>query len=949
MVPVESASDVTGPGPTDSPLQSLSLERVFAGREAELQALRRRFDQAVAGSGGLVTVAGEPGIGKTRIVQEFAEHAREAGAVVLWGRCYEGDWAPPYGPWVEALSAYVRSVEPDQLARELGPGAPPIARLVPAVAAVLPDVSPPASLSPDEERFRLYDAVTQLLLAAARTRPVVLVLDDLHWADRDSVGLLRHVARFAVTAPLLIVGNYRDVDLDRRHPLAEALTTLRRERGFERILLRGLGREQVQGMLDELAGHAVAAPFVDVLYRETEGNPFFLGEVLLNLQEEGVIERRDGLWVSTVGGVEHMSIPEGVRDVVGKRLSRLSEETNRVLGLASVFTGGFRFAVLAELAKLDEERLLDCIDEALAAQLLRTADGRSETYDFVHALIRRTLYDELSASRRVRLHRQIAEALERVYMGASGGEGGSGDTGTADAFQGEPAGPAGARVATVVDDLAYHYHESAAIAGAERGVRYALLAAERAEARAAWEQTVTMLRWALELLPEGDPRRARLLARLALALAWLLEFEEAASTARHAAALIAADEGDTAAAIYLRDVAVALGQAGSVRAAWSLAADGLRYAGDRRDVPWAYFKTLDLDRRDAEDPAYIGLVVATPEREAVWQITDGQPVDVGGMNLYRPYASAAGIRLRLPVLERAGDDFQLSVIKTFLLGEYREALAIWEALAARNEAEGRINEAGANLAQVARCQLVLGHLGAAESAYARGVALSKRVPGVSNAAIQLGGYRAERCLMLDVGWEVWLAELQSSMADGAPERAWVQAVVGALTMAALARLGRADEALALFPAVLPALDRAPVGVGNYQSLACSMAASLWLLGRTDHIETIEQNIKRGVVDPGFHHPMRNGALSLGWLAALQGRMEEAQGWFKRAREELETQGCRPLRATVDYDEALALQRAGSPDLTRIGSLLGAAGAQFRSLGMTGWVTRARALEEALSA
>jgi HAMP domain-containing protein len=168
-------------------------------------------------------------------------------------------------------------------------------------------------------------------------------------------------------------------------------------------------------------------------------------------------------------------------------------------------------------------------------------------------------------------------------------------------------------------------------------------------------------------------------------------------------------------------------------------------------------------------------------------------------------------------------------------------------------------------------------------------------------------------------------------------------------MAALARLGRADEALALFPAVLPALDRAPVGVGNYQSLACSMAASLWLLGRTDHIETIEQNIKRGVVDPGFHHPMRNGALSLGWLAALQGRMEEAQGWFKRAREELETQGCRPLRATVDYDEALALHRAGSPDLTRIGSLLGAAGAQFRSLGMTGWVTRARALEEALSA
>ena len=203
----------------------------FVGRAAELARLTQKLQDVGAGHGGLVMLVGEPGIGKTRTAEEFAELARTEAALVLWGRCYEGEGGSPYGPFAEAIAEYGRGANPAPLRQDLGLRAAPIARLVPALRERLPDIPEPVALQPDEERFRLLDAVSQFLIALSARAPLVLVLDDLHWADKGTIGMLRHVVRFIPKHRILALGAYRDVELDRQHPLADALGSLRRETG----------------------------------------------------------------------------------------------------------------------------------------------------------------------------------------------------------------------------------------------------------------------------------------------------------------------------------------------------------------------------------------------------------------------------------------------------------------------------------------------------------------------------------------------------------------------------------------------------------------------------------------------------------------------------------------------------------------------------------------------
>src|SRR5262245_11584465 len=273
----------------------------FTGRTAEVARLTHRLDEARGGRGGDVLVMGEPGIGKTRMVEEFAERVRAHGTLVLWGRCYEGEAGRPYGPFAEAIGEYVRTAAPEALEADLGPWTAPLGRLVPVVRGRLPDVAEPAPLEPYEERVRLLDAVTQFLLALAARVPVVLVLDDLHWADTGTVALLRHVARFAPRARLLVLGTYRDVDVDRQHPLAEALGTLPRETRYEHVGLTGLDRPAVQALLEAIAEARVEPALAEAVARETSGNPFFIREVLLHLLEEGALARDGGTWRAAAG------------------------------------------------------------------------------------------------------------------------------------------------------------------------------------------------------------------------------------------------------------------------------------------------------------------------------------------------------------------------------------------------------------------------------------------------------------------------------------------------------------------------------------------------------------------------------------------------------------------------------------------------------------------------
>lgn len=884
----------------------------FVGRAAEAARLDQKLQETRAGHGSLVMLVGEPGIGKTRIAEEFTEAARRDGTFVLWGRCYEGDWAAPYSPFSEAIEEYGRLAEPEELRRSLGRGAGPLSRLAPALRERVPDIVEPALLQPDEERFRLLDAYAQFLITASALAPVVLVLDDLHWADRGTIAMLRHVGRYTSEHAILVVGAYRDVELDRQHPLADALGSLRRQTHYDRIVLKGLAVQEVGQLLAIVAPRDPPEALISAISTETDGNPFFIREVLLQLAKTGKLQEDEGGRRASVLSIDDMGIPEGVRQAVGQRLSRLSPQANRFLGAAAAVNGVFRFDIAASVAGLDERVALDAVDEALEAKILRPG-GEPDTYDFAHAIIRHTLYTELNPSRQVRLHRQIAEAMERVC---------------ADNLVG------------VAADLAYQYQRSATLPGAERGFDHAARAAERAEMAYARDDAVTFLRIALELLPDSDPRRPRLLARLALALAWALNFPEAVEAATDAGERIAASEGREAAADYLKEAARTLDQAGFLRGAWTLAARGLRHAAGRRDATWVWLMVYELMRREAEDPDDPGIPLVTPERRELASVVERLALSQGELEAlsiggYHSFTS------RDEVLARAQDN---PMLLTFRAGECRRALVLWREQAERAEKQGQIAWAAGYLAFVARCHNTLGNFAPAREAYDHGMALAARLAGPSPQVLQLAAARWEMRFNQDEGWAETLDEVEPLLRSPAAENQWAFAAIRAYATMVYARLERPEQALRWLETVLSPLERAPGWAPNYVLLPCLPAYALWLLGRTDHIVVIERNLREKVLAPDFRFPMQEGRLSLARLCALQGRYEEAAEWFNRARSILDQEGARPLRALADFDEALLyVRRAAEGDRERALPLLSAALRQFQNLGMNGWTERAEKL------
>ena len=412
--------------------------------------LKACLEDALSGRGRLVTLVGEPGIGKTRTAQELATYAGLRGAQVLWGRSYEEQGVPPYWPWVQAIRSYVRDRDPEQLRSEMGAGAADIAEMVSDVRERLPDLQPAAQMEPEQARFRLFDSIAAFLKTASQRQPLVLVLDDLHWADQPSLMLLQFVARELGGARLLIIGTYRDMELSRQHPLAETLGELTRERLFQRVLLRGLTQEDVGRFIEIAAGVTPPSALVNSVYTQTEGNPLFVTEVVRLLVQEGELSaekvQETDSWT--------IRIPEGVREVIGRRLNRLSQRCNEALTVASILGREFTIAQLRPLVEeVTEDQLFEVLEEALAARVIEELPQSVGRYQFTHALIQETLTAELSLTRRVRLHARIAQALEDLY----------GDDAESHAAE-----------------LAHHFAQAEAMTGADKLVRYSLLAGERA-------------------------------------------------------------------------------------------------------------------------------------------------------------------------------------------------------------------------------------------------------------------------------------------------------------------------------------------------------------------------------------------------------------------------------------------------------------------------------------
>ncbi|PKB64098.1 MAG: hypothetical protein BZY80_04180 [SAR202 cluster bacterium Io17-Chloro-G2] len=456
------------PAPTHGEEHSLDslAGGVFVGRQQEMGDLKACLEDALSGRGRLVTLVGEPGIGKTRIAQELATYAGLRGAQVLWGRRYEEQGVPPYWPWVQAIRSYVRDSDSEQLRLDMGSGAADIAEVVSDVKDRLPDLRPPPQAeSPEQARFRLFDSITTFLKAASQKRPLVLVLDDLHWADQPSLSLLQFVARELGGGRLLLVGTYRDVELNRQHPLAETLGELTRERLFQRVLLRGLTQEDVAHFIEMTSGSSAQMGLVESVYSQTEGNPLFVTEVVRLLVQEGVVGASRSDRDAPAGADSeswNVRIPEGVREVIGRRLNRLSQRCNETLTVASILGREFTLDQLKPLSEdTSEDRLFEVLEEALAARVIEELPQSVGRYQFTHALIQETLAGELSLTRKVRLHARIAESLEELY--------------------GEDAEAHAA-------ELVHHFAEAEAVVGTEKLVQYSLLAGERAVTVRAYEE-----------------------------------------------------------------------------------------------------------------------------------------------------------------------------------------------------------------------------------------------------------------------------------------------------------------------------------------------------------------------------------------------------------------------------------------------------------------------------
>ena len=301
------------------------------------------------------------------------------------------------------MRAYVQRADAEQLIAEIGPGAADIAEIIPEVRRKLPGLEPSPALEPVQARFRLFDCIASFLKRAAQSRPLLLVLDDLHWADKPSLLLLGD-------SHILVVGCYRDVELSRQQPLSETLSQLAREPVFQRELLRGLTEKETGRFIETAAGADAPGELVAAVYTHTEGNPFFMAEIIRLMLEQGDLFNQD---IAEDGNIR---IPEGVKEVIGRRLNRLSDRCNQALTTASIIGREFDFRLLSSLAdNISEDKLLGAADEAVAAQLIGEVPNRIERFQFTHALIQQTLAEELTTTRRVRLHARIGEALEELY------------------------------------------------------------------------------------------------------------------------------------------------------------------------------------------------------------------------------------------------------------------------------------------------------------------------------------------------------------------------------------------------------------------------------------------------------------------------------------------------------------------------------------------------------
>jgi predicted ATPase/class 3 adenylate cyclase len=925
-------------GSGHDPLGGLA-EGVFVGREEEVGRLRGALEDALAGRGRLTMLVGEPGIGKTRTSQELVTYARLRGARVLIGRAHEGEGAPAYWPWVQVARAYMEVRSEEELKADMGPGATDIAQVLGEVRGLIPDtgfVEPASPADSEQARFRLFDSVTTFLRNASRREPLVIVLDDLHWADTPSLLLLEFMARELAGSRILVLGTYRDVELSRRHPLSRVLGELARESLVDRVLLRGLTRQDVARFIEMTASIRPPDRLVRTVYEETEGNPFFVSEIVSLLASEGHLDSGAGL------GDVLVTIPQGVREVVGRRLDRLSDDCNWVLSAASVIGREFALDVLAPVVcdevsalfpdkdpeDLTRERLLEVLDEASTARVIQPSGvGR---FTFSHALVREALYEELGVTRRVRLHRRVGDTIERVF---------------------------GAGSDQHLDQLAHHYLQAQEL---DKAVDYSIRAAKRALSLMAYEEGADLFESALQALElrggASAEQRARLLLALSDARMRAGEVQRAKETSFRAA--------DVARSVGASDelARAALGAAATMeigrveRDTIDLVEEALEACGDQPST------------QRAELLASLAVTVYYASRERAEEVSaeavemarasgDGRTLAIAlnarHFAIWEPERLDERLAVSTEMIEVAGasGDRELRVegrglrlIDLLEQGDIRRADAEMEAYG-REAAELRQpNYMRISAIRRAMRAVLAGRFDEAERLFSETPSLERAKRLLEPNTVQAGAVVLFELRRL----QGRLAEMRDAFETFAGEYPAVPAWRAALALV-YADVGAEEEARR----ELAALARDDIGAlprdANWLvGMVCLSLAAVRLRDRRVSALAYEQMLpyaERNVVVGGGWSCEGSTSLYLGYLARFLGRYERAEEHFRTALRMNEAIGARPFVAEtkVGWAELIA-ERDGAGAERRAADLVDSGLELAREMGMATVVERAFALK-----
>ena len=490
-IPVSWQFSMEGPQSSDEPeasapflfwrgatfLRDFADRTTFVGREAERATLRRFLEQAASGRGSVVMIGGSAGVGKTRIAAEICAEASQRSILTCVGSCYDRKDSVPFIPFVEILeAALVQAPSPDVFRQALGKDAGEMARLMPQLRQMFPDIPPPLEVSPEQSRRILFNAVLELIARTASNTPMVLLLEDLHWADEGTLSLVNYLSRSIPKVPVMVIGTYRDNDLDPGGSLARTLDELIHLRLVERIFLRGLPQNDVAEMIRALSGREPPEALVTLIYSNTEGNPFFIEELYRNLIERGQLTDSNGEFRRDLELVE-IDVPQSLRLVIGRHLAMLCDETLTMLTSAAVIGRSFTFELLEAVTGEDAERLLDRVEDAESAGLISsTLDHAIARFQFSHELVRQAVIEGLSLPRRQRIHLRVANAIERLHIGS---------------------------LEDHANDLAYHLLQAGSSSDDPgRTVRYLAIAAKREISQSAYYSAIRDLQNALKLLKQ---------------------------------------------------------------------------------------------------------------------------------------------------------------------------------------------------------------------------------------------------------------------------------------------------------------------------------------------------------------------------------------------------------------------------------------------------------------